>query len=235
MVLDDGMKLNVIFKKTLITSALSTLFLTACAGSAPRPVVDDSLANTPQKSEYQRLLAEAQRLSFTLDFDKLRRAFVASPEFSPFGGAKLKGIPEAYQAVESDKFEECLTHIDKVLETNYMSLEAHMIGRVCSNRTESLEREDHHGYMVEGLMEVIENSGDGKNMDSAFETISASELWGFVRLKGWQVLDESIVHSGEGIYDKVQIRDLVSGDEFPLYFEIGHIVKTMSVVENDNF
>lgn len=230
------MKLKTVLKSVLVATGLLPGLLTACAGSVPRQNVNDSLTTTLQEAtEYQRLLAEAQQLSFTLDFDKLRRAFVASPEYSPLGGARLKGIHEAYQSVQKDDFEACLTYVDQVLENNYMSLEAHMIGRLCSNRMKRLEREDYHGYMVEGLMEAIENSGDGKAMDSAFQTISASELWGFVRLKGWQVLEESIIHGGDGIYDKVQVRELASGAEYPLYFEVGYIIKAIDAAKKEAF
>lgn len=221
------MKVKTLFKSLRLATLLLPLLLTACAAS-PR-----HSAGPP--TEYQRLLAEAQQLSFTLDFDQLRQAFVTSPEYNPLGGTKLEGISDAYLAVEEKQFETCLGHVDRVLESNYMSLEAHMIGRLCSNRMERLDREDHHGYMVEGLMEAIENSGDGQAMESAFQTISASELWGFVRLKGWQVVDESIIYGADGIYDKVQVRDLVSGSEYPLYFEVGPIIRAMNAAGNENF
>ncbi|MCX2832607.1 hypothetical protein [Microbulbifer thermotolerans] len=47
-----------------------------------------------------------------------------------------------------------------------------------------------------------------------------SELNGFVRLKGLEVLDQSIVYDQRGIYDKIQVRNLVSGDEYALYFNV---------------
>ncbi|WP_250464055.1 DUF4919 domain-containing protein [Microbulbifer litoralis] len=171
-------------------------------------------------SEYRRLLAEAQQLSFTLDFNQLRRAFVESAEYNPHGGVELAGLPEAYESVEQSKFDECLQHVDEVLARNYMSLEAHMIGVVCSGRSADMEREDRHRYMVEGLMGSIESSGDGRSQESAYQTISTSELRGFVRLKGLQVLDQSLVYDQQGVYDKMQVRDPESGDEYPLYFNV---------------
>lgn len=187
---------------------------------AVQPAREGAQLRQPEVSEYRRLLAEAQQLSFTLDFDELRRAFVASPEYNPYGGVKLDGLPEAYSSVEKSEYGECLKHVDQVLAANYMSLEAHMIGVVCSGRSANLEREDRHRYMVEGLMDSIEGSGDGKTQDSAYYTISTSELRGFVRLKGLQVLDQSIVYDRAGIYDKMQVRDPESGAEYPLYFNV---------------
>ena len=197
------------------------VLLAACAGQQ----VDNSgtvaeTAQQPADSEYRRLLVEARQLSFTLDFNRLREAFVKSPEYNPYGGVKLKWLPEAYKSVEDGDFDGCLRNVNKVLKYNYMSLEAHMIGVVCSGQKGAFEQEDRHRYMVEGLMTAIENSGDGRSQESAFQTISTSELRGFVRLKGLQVLDQSIVYDKQGIYDKMQVRDPESGDEYALYFNV---------------
>ncbi|SDZ77283.1 DUF4919 domain-containing protein [Microbulbifer marinus] len=196
--------------------------LAACSGPATRQADQQAGPQLRQAevSEYRRLLTEAQQLSFTLDFDALRRAYVESSEYNPYGGVKLAGLPEAYQSVENAQFGECLKHVDQVLASNYMSLEAHMIGVLCSGRSANLEREDRHRYMVEGLMESIESSGDGRSQDSAYHTISTSELRGFVRLKGLMVLEQSIVYDQRGIYDKMQVRDPESGDEYALFFNV---------------
>jgi hypothetical protein len=91
---------------------------------------------------------------------------------------------------------------------------------VCSGQTSDFDREDRHRYMVEGLMASIESSGDGKTQNTAYQTITTSELRGFVRLKGLQVLDQSIVYDNRGIYDKMRVRDPESGDEYPLFFDV---------------
>ena len=194
------------------------LLLAACGGQGTQP--DSPSLRAQNQSEYRMLLSEARQLSFTLDFDRLRKAYVESSEYNPYGGMKLKGLPEAYSSVEQADFNDCLRNVDKVLAYNYMSLEAHMIGVVCSGQAGEFDREDLHRYMVEGLMTSIENSGDGKSQESAFQTISTSELRGFVRLKGLQVLDQSIVYDNQGIYDKMQVRDPESGEEYPLFFNV---------------
>lgn len=194
--------------------------LAACSSPVVKESVSDSGLRQQSQSEYRQLLQEAHQLSFTLDFDRLRKAYVESPEYNPYGGVKLDGLPEAYGSVESADFRGCLRNVDRVLKYNYMSLEAHMIGVVCSGQAGEFEREDQHRYMVEGLMTSIENSGDGKSQESAFLTISTSELRGFVRLKGLQVLDQSIVYDNQGIYDKMQVRDPESGEEYPLFFNV---------------
>ncbi|WOX05390.1 DUF4919 domain-containing protein [Microbulbifer pacificus] len=196
------------------------LSLTLAACGSQSKLEGDTVLRQQSQSEYRQLLEEAYQLSFTLDFDRLRRAYVASPEYNPYGGVKLAGLPEAYSAVEQSEFDTCLRNVDKVLDYNYMSLEAHMIGVVCSGQAGDFDREDLHRYMVEGLMTSIENSGDGKTQASAFQTISTSELRGFVRLKGLQVLDQSIVYDKQGIYDKMQVRDPESGEEYPLFFNV---------------
>ncbi|WP_345551361.1 DUF4919 domain-containing protein [Microbulbifer aestuariivivens] len=204
------------------------VLLAACAGAPPVQDKQDSQeareVAAPQPalpdSEYRRLLMEAQRLSFTLDFDDLRRAYSESEEYNPYGGVRLSGLPEAYQSVEQADYERCLSFVDDVLVNNYMSLEAHMIGIVCSGRSAKHEREDRHRYMVDGLMDSIERSGDGRSQESAYHTITTSELRAFVRLKGLQVLDQSIVYDQQGVYDKMQVRDPESGLEYPLFFNV---------------
>lgn len=208
--------------KSVSIIALAAL-LGACAG-APAPEVEGDITAQRQpavpETEYRRLLAEAQRLSFTLDFDALRNAYSESEEYNPHGGVRLTGLPEAYQSVEQANYERCLSYVDEVLANNYMSLEAHMIGVVCSGRSSEHEREDRHRYMVEGLMDSIERSGDGRTQQSAYHTITTSELRAFVRLKGLEVLEQSIVYDQQGVYDKMQVRDPESGVEYPLFFNV---------------
>ncbi|WP_237060794.1 DUF4919 domain-containing protein [Microbulbifer sediminum] len=212
--------------KSYLLSALFAWLGLLSACSAPTggsgDVATDAGAAAPSMpmTEYQRLLAEAKNLSFTLDFNALRRAYVESPHYNPHGGVRLEGLPEAYSAVEKAEFDDCLAHVDRVLAGNYMSLEAHMIGVLCSGRSADFAREDRHRYMVEGLMEAIESSGDGLSQESAFHTITTSELRGYVRLKGLQVLDQSIVYDRQGVYDKMQVRDPESGAEYDLYFNV---------------
>jgi len=201
-----------------LTLLAVAMLLAACSGQSARDS-GGKIAQVPQ-TEYQRLLADAHALSFTLNFDQLRAAYVNSPGYNPYGGVKLSGLPEAYKAVEEGNFDDCLNSLDKVLRENYMSLEAHMIGVVCSSREGDFDREDSHRYMVEGLMSSIEGSGDGRSQESALQTISTSELRGFIRLKGLQVLDQSLVYDDHGVYDKMQVRDPESGDEYPLFFNI---------------
>jgi len=205
---------------TLGLALCLTAVLAACSGQGVKDSESEPGLRQQNQSEYRQLLEEAHQLSFTLDFDRLREAYVESSEYNPYGGVKLKGLPEAYRSVESADFDACLHNVDKVLKYNYMSLEAHMIGVLCSGQAGEFEREDQHRYMVEGLMTSIENSGDGKSQESAFLTISTSELRGFVRLKGLQVLDQSLVYDKQGIYDKMQVRDPESGEEYPLFFNV---------------
>ena len=207
------------FSKLALAAAMAFV-LAACSGQGTQPESGSPTLRAQSQSEYRMLLEEARQLSFTLDFDRLRKAYVESSEYNPYGGVKLKGLPEAYSSVEQADFNNCMRNVDKVLAYNYMSLEAHMIGVLCSGQAGDFEREDLHRYMVEGLMTSIENSGDGKSQESAFQTISTSELRGFVRLKGLQVLDQSIVYDNKGIYDKMQVRDPESGEEYPLFFNV---------------
>nr|WP_010131369.1 DUF4919 domain-containing protein [Microbulbifer agarilyticus] len=213
------------FAKSLFWVRLGCAFgvsvlLAACSGQQVEQSTGAPPLRAQTQSEYRMLLEEARQLSFTLDFDRLRMAYVKSSEYNPYGGMKLDGLPEAYSSVEQADFSDCLRNVDKVLAYNYMSLEAHMIGVLCSGQAGELEREDLHRYMVEGLMTSIENSGDGKSQASALQTISTSELRGYIRLKGLQVLDQSIVYDKQGVYDKMQVRDLESGEEYPLFFNV---------------
>ncbi|GAB2503449.1 hypothetical protein GCM10008940_01350 [Microbulbifer agarilyticus] len=210
---------NVSWVRVGLAFAMS-LLLAACSGQQVEQGAGAPTLRAQTQSEYRMLLDEARQLSFTLDFDRLRMAYVKSSEYNPYGGMKLDGLPEAYSSVEQADFTDCLRNVDKVLAYNYMSLEAHMIGVLCSGQAGELDREDLHRYMVEGLMTSIESSGDGKSQASAFQTISTSELRGYIRLKGLQVLDQSIVYGEQGIYDKMQVRDLESGEEYPLFFNV---------------
>ncbi len=74
--------------------------------------------------------------------------------------------------------------------------------------------------MLNGLVDSIGHSGDGRSPTTAFVTISTPELRAFLRLTGLEVKKQSLVHEADKAFDLMGVRDPETGEEFELYFDI---------------
>ena len=156
-----------------------------------------TFAQSPAPS-YEQMLAHARAGDSGVDYQALRFAYAAKPDFNPYGltGASHRdGMFKAYQAGD------CVTaakEASQVLDVNFVNLDAHIISDMCYGRLgKEADRAREHAIAT-GLIRSIMDSGDGKTQQTAFVVISVDEEYSLLRVlrlkPGRQSLVEGDAH-----------------------------------------
>lgn len=170
--------------------------------------------------QYEKLVVQARKMSFTLDFGKLRDAYRQSGQFKRAAETAAIQLPLIYEAISEDDYKRCLEVVDSYLRADFMSMEAHIAGIRCSSQYQALEREDFHLYMVGGLIDSIERSGDGQTVETAYKTLNFAESKGFLLLKGYEITGRWVEQHGTAFVDRMEVREPGTGRRHSLYFDI---------------
>lgn len=195
-----------------LVTVLGLILLAGCSGTleSKGPVISGH-------PEYDRQVALVKDLSKEADFTALRLAYTDTPYYSPYA---VKDIKPVLNALKKKDFAECGRLALRHLEREFVSLSANYAAMVCYKE---LGKEDISGYyrfIVDGLIDSIADSGDGRSIDTAFTTISNDELYTFIRMGGLAVEGQSLVHKDGRVFDLMEVVDPETDKKVSLYFDI---------------
>jgi hypothetical protein len=74
--------------------------------------------------------------------------------------------------------------------------------------------------MVDGLLNSIKGSVDGKSKEKAFEVISINEEYGLIRSLGLKPINQALLNDEGHAYDVITVIDPQTNKESQLYFNI---------------
>ncbi len=200
--------------KVLSTILLATL-VTGCNSTSMNKIESTQVQYNDKAFEEQLELIKTKEIDF--DFTRLRYSYTDTKKYKPYKSGLKK---EFFTAMNEGRFEECIKIANTYLQTDYISLPAHYALLVCNKEVENNEISDFHQYVLNGLIESILNSGDGKDPSTAFITISAEELYAFLQLNGLKAQEQALVRKDGKIYDKMSVIGSKTEKEFSLYFDV---------------
>src|SRR5439155_24242343 len=125
---------------------------TSIASPSPSPVATSS---------YDKLLERVKQSDKTVDFKALRLAYTETAAYSPYGGDRdLR--KEMFAAINSRDYAKALTNGEGILAKNYVDINGHFGCFAAHNRLGHADKAAYHKFVLEGLIDSIRNSGDGK-------------------------------------------------------------------------
>ncbi len=179
-------------------------------------VEDYSVAN-------KRYLELVDKVKGSINFDyvkALKLTYVNSEFYQPFLGAEQELSIKLLAEIASKQWQDCLQTSQQILASNYISLNAHYGAMACSFETKAEKQGKFHRSMINNLLEVMWQSGDGQSPATAFFCTSITELKSFLKFAGLKINKQSIMkHEGKS-YDLVAVTDPDSGNEFNLFFDM---------------
>ena len=160
------------------------------------------------------------KISTDADFLKFRIAFSNTDGYALHSNEDIDQLKNLYKSFADSKFDNCLVISKKILDTNYTSLTGHLHSMACSFELGNVEKGKYHRYVLQGLVDSISRSGDGKSTETAYMTLSVSELRTFLRLKGFEIMGQALINENDRKYDLMSVKDRESGELSDLYFDI---------------
>lgn len=189
------------------------LALAGCTGvvkNSGGPVSGDT-------AEYERQVALVRDFSKDADFTELRMAYTRTPYYTPYA---VKDLKPMFDAMHAKNFAKCRRLALRHLEKESVSLAANYAAMVCYKALGKDDVSDRYRFILNGLIDSIADSGDGKSPDTAFVTISGEELYSFIRLGGLTVESQSLIRKDGRIFDLMDVLDPDTDEKVSLYFDV---------------
>ncbi len=206
---------------------LCALLLNACAQTPTQEVIIPGLSNNIGNT-YQ---AEKQKLidrDPNVNFDTLRWEFRSSDAYQAWDTREHEASLAMFNAFEDQNYDLCMRFADAILELNYVSLGGHFGAYSCSTAQSKNQQAAFHRYVISGLIESIEKSGDGQSAESAYVTISPSEMRSYMQIRGLTSYRQELVDVPAKYIEKFYAIDTATEDHVEVYFDntaslIGHL------------
>jgi len=168
--------------------------------------------------KFSALLARLTQGDITVDFVELRRAFADSPLYTD--GSDPDERKAMFNALNKKEFDQALAHARKILEENYLDIDAHQVAYVAQRELHAPAEAEFHKRIALGLIQAIFKTGDGKSTETAWEVLSTHEEYVVLRALGLRPGSQALLQSGRHSYDKLDAIDGKSGEKVTLYFNI---------------
>jgi hypothetical protein len=173
---------------------------------------------TPQAT-YQSILAQVKNSDSKADFGKLRTAFTQTGNYKPYDSDRntKKSLFAALQKKEYAKAKELA---GKILETNYVDVDAHRaMYRACSE-LQMTDQAKFHRYVLDGLIQSILKSGDGKTAGTAYVVIATNEEYAALSELGIKPTRQALVSDNGKRYDRFDGVNQKNNEQVTVYFNI---------------
>jgi uncharacterized protein DUF4919 len=173
--------------------------------------------DAPKQKEFDELIARIKKSDESVDFAKARMLYAGLSSYSPYGSSKKKEMFEAFSAGDNKK---ALQIADRELGQNYLNVDAHMVAMMAADKLGDNTGFAHHKYVAKGILQSIQESGDGKAPETAYKVISVDEEYALLRVLGFKVRQQSLNHIGGHAFDVLVALDPDTSSEQKIFFNI---------------
>lgn len=210
----------------LATFCLLTVFLAQAPGAAGQPSGKEPKAEGPSpQQEYQALLERVKKSDASVDFARMRWLRTQLDNYDPYGADREHPMA----ALRAGEAAQAKMLAESILAENYLDLESHFAAAAMAEERGDAAAAAHHRYVMQGILNSILKSGDGKTLDTAFVVISLSEEYAVMHHLGLRVAGQALLHGDGGhSFDLLHGEDPESGSMRDVYFNIDPIMNALS-------
>jgi hypothetical protein len=189
------------------------------ATPTPAATPEQVAAQKPSAARYKELVEKLRKGERDVDFTELRMSFTETEDFSPYGGGE-DARDAMYAALNAREWDDAIKQSAKVLEKNYVDINAHFGAYLANTRKGDTAKADFHKFVSLGLVNSVRGAGDGKSMEQAFVVISTDEEYALLNILGLRPGGQSLMHGGGHAYDRLDAVDPKTNQRHEFYFQI---------------
>ena len=185
------------------------------------PAIDGVWADPGASEEkpYSTLLNSLKNGSGPVDFLVLRIAYTKTPEYNPYN-EDADTASSMFMALNEKKYEEALSHAQKILAGNYVDIDAHYVSSKAYFNLGNQERDKFHWFVFRGLIKSIMESGDGLSPETARMVINVREEYVILSILGFKAGKQQLIHLNGHEFDKLSVVGKEKGDSKEIYFNV---------------
>lgn len=180
---------------------------------------------SPAQTRYNGLLERVKNGDATVDLGEFRDAFTETPAYR----ATMMG---AYQALwtplNRGDFAGALQVAEKVLEINYVEVNAHMVASIAQQQLGNVPRAQYHRTIADGLLKVVMSKGDGATAETPWIVIDISEEYAVMRALNLSIQSQALSTANGVNMDILQTVDTRTKQPRTLYFNVDRSMAAMS-------
>ena len=172
------------------------------------------------ENTFREMVTNAEKDPQSANFAALREAYIDSDAYVPvkhFSYNKLIG-----QTNTATDFEDVVRFCERILEGNPMDLEVRMMLEFAYERLEWFEFAGKQHAFIEGMLEALFATGDGRSFDTAWQVVAVAEEYTALSVMGLKMLKQELVQLDDQYFDVLTVRARTDEDDEPLqlFFEI---------------
>lgn len=180
----------------------------------------DSNKTSDANARYAELVEKIKESVLPDDIEELRNVYIKTEYYDPYGVDEDDIEKDMFEGIKNEDWEKCLENATKILDGNYISLDAHYGAMVCADGSGDSSKGEFHRKVLLGLLDAISKTGDGESEDSAFFCTSTGEVWSFIGMQGYRVTGKSLDAINGRVFDVMEIVDPETSREFKWYFDV---------------
>ncbi len=186
------------------------------------------LSLAAEQTSYDALVAELKAGNTMVDYQALRYARAELPGYNPYDALAdpNKGdLVRAMAANDADRVEMIATEI---IARDYTDIDAHAALSTVLERRGQTEQAAFELAVANGLLNSIEQSGDGMTPETAFVVIGIAEEYSLLGAKGLQVAKQSLLQTERGPVDALDVINPTNNERSTVYFNVSRLFAAMS-------
>jgi hypothetical protein len=154
--------------------------------------------------KYENLLARAKSMDSSLDFYELRMSYTKTNSYNSNDPKMEDRIRRMSAELEKNtNFDDALKIADTILMNYYVSIEAHNCCMLIYTQKGDSAKAQYHRYFVDGIINSVLKSGDGRYPETAWPVISKDEEKFVAASKGYDVFATASFFKNEIYWDLV--------------------------------
>jgi hypothetical protein len=166
-------------------------------------------------ARYQALVAAARQGNQPVDWQALRFAYAATPDFDPLGAVTHRRREKMFAAYAAGDDKTALAEATRILDENYTDIAAHVVSEVASHDLGDEGRSQHEHDIIVALLRSI-RTGDGQTPATAFTVVSITEEYDYLHYLKYEFHQQALVSADGHAYDRFEVtRD---GKSYIFYF-----------------
>ncbi len=170
-------------------------------------------------SEYATLLASVKGGATIIDYGQLRRSYMDSPEYKNAKDTS-KAEKDMMAALNAKDFAGALKNADIVLAEDYVNIDAHFVAYIANRELGKTDKAEFHHAVFQGLLNSIQNSGDGLSTEKAWVVINVHEEYVMLRALGFMPGSQSLQEKDGHSFDVMKVKSRTDGSEKTFYFNV---------------
>lgn len=171
-------------------------------------------------ARYTELVEKIKDTALPEDIEEIRKVYVDTERYDPYAVDQADIEKNMFEGLKNEDWEKCLANATKILDANYINLDAHYGAMICADGSGDDSKGEFHRKVLIGLLDAIRKTGDGESEDSAFFCTSTSEVWSFIRMQGYRIAGKSLDVIDGRSYDVMEVVDPDTDREFEWYFDV---------------